>query len=111
MGHETQSGTMIRILQELKRHAEATGLTARVVQTTRSAPPILVLVNPDVRQLSEEITCRERGAGDWWLHWSWGDPFARADDPTAAMAAIRRVLGCHSPGTGTPRHASGNGTP
>jgi hypothetical protein len=99
MDHETPSGTISRILQELKRHAEAAGLAARVVQTTRSTPPVLVLVNPDVRQLSEEIACRERDAGDWWLHWSWGDPIARADDPAAAMVAIRRVLEHRDTGT------------
>ncbi|MCW2944570.1 MAG: hypothetical protein JWR24_1287 [Actinoallomurus sp.] len=93
MSHETPSGTTLRILQELKRHAEAAGLAGRVVQTTRSKPPVLVLVNPDARQLSEEISCRERGANDWWLHWSWGDPIGRATDTAGALAAIRRVLG------------------
>lgn len=99
MGSETPSGPMIRILRELKRHAEAAGLAARVVQTSRSTPPVLVLVNPEARQLSQEIGCRERGADDWWLHWSWGDPIARADDPAAAMTAIRRVLGHRGAGT------------
>ncbi|MEV0398852.1 hypothetical protein [Actinoallomurus sp. NPDC050550] len=92
MGEEIATETMLRHLRSVRKHAEEAGLLGRVVQTTRSKPPVLVLVNPEARQLSEEISCREL-AGVWWLHWSWDDPIARAVDMAGAMAAIRRVLG------------------
>jgi hypothetical protein len=95
MGEETTAGTALRLLHDLKRHAGADGLACRVVQTTRNSSPVLVLVNPEARQLSEEISCREL-AGVWWLFWSWGDPIVRATETAAAMAAIRRVLGVNA---------------
>jgi hypothetical protein len=70
MGSETPAGRTIRHLQELKQRAEETGLVGRVVQTSRTTPPVLVVINPYSRSLSEEITCRERGDGGWWLYWS-----------------------------------------
>jgi hypothetical protein len=93
MGSETPAGTTIRLLQDLKQRAEAAGLVGRVVQTARTTPPVLVVINPHSRSLSEEISCRERGDGDWWLFWSWGDPICRADDLEHATAAVRRVVG------------------
>jgi hypothetical protein len=93
MGKETTTGTMIRLLQNIRKCAEASGLAGRVVQTTRAHPPVLVLVNPDVRQLSEEISCKELAPGDWWLYWSWGGQIGPAIDTAGAIAVIRRVLG------------------
>ncbi|MCO5970140.1 hypothetical protein [Actinoallomurus soli] len=93
MGNETPAGTMIRLLQNLQRRAEENGLAGRVVQTSRAHPPVLVLINPDIHQLSEEISCKEVNPGDWWLYWSWGGQIGRATDVTGAVAAIRRVLG------------------
>lgn len=92
MSEEIATEPIVRHLQNVRRHAEEAGLLGRVVQTMRSKPPVLVLVNPEVRQLSEEIHCDEI-AGVWWLRWSWGDPITRATDTADAMAAIRRVLG------------------
>ncbi|GAA0347185.1 hypothetical protein NE235_10240 [Actinoallomurus spadix] len=92
MGSETPAGTMIRLLQDIRKSAEENGLTGRVVQTSRSHPPVLVLINPDVHQLSEEISCKESSPGDWWLYWSWGGRIGRATDVSGAIAVIRRVL-------------------
>ncbi|GAA4631331.1 hypothetical protein GCM10023196_060340 [Actinoallomurus vinaceus] len=95
MDDETTMGMALQLLNELKREAETVGLACRVIQTTRSSPPVLVLVNPEARQLSEEISCREL-AGVWWLYWSWGDAIGRASDKGNIIVAIRRVLGVHA---------------
>jgi hypothetical protein len=92
MGEETPAGTMIRHLQNVKKCAEETGLVGRVVQTDRARPPVLVVINPYAHAMSEEIACSLRDDGDWWLHWSWGEPICRADDLDAAAAAVRRVV-------------------
>jgi hypothetical protein len=93
MGREIVTGTVIRHLHEVRKRAEEAGLLSRVVQASRSMPPVLVVVNPDAGRLCEEITCVRRGDGEWWLTWSWGDPICRADDVDGAAAAVLRVVG------------------
>jgi hypothetical protein len=89
---ETPTGMAIRILHDLKQRAEAAGLPALIVRTGRTSPPALVVTNPSSRSLSEEITCRERNDGLWWLFWSWGEPICQADDLELATNAVRRVV-------------------
>lgn len=97
MGEETVAGSVIRHLHEVRKRTEEAGLLGRVVQTSRSRPPVLVVVNPDAGRLSEEITCEKRGDGEWWLMWSWGDPICRAEDTDGAAAAVLRVVGGRTP--------------
>jgi hypothetical protein len=92
MGTETPTGTTIRLLQNLKARTEALGLVGRIVQTGRTVPPVLVVINPYSDAMSEEIGCAERD-GDWWLFWSWGEPICRATDLEYAVRAVRRVVG------------------
>jgi hypothetical protein len=93
MDTETPIEATIRLLQDLKTHAEGIGLVGRVVQTGQTDPPVLMVINPYSGSLSEEIGCKERAEGEWWLYWSWGDPICRAGDFEHATRAMQRVVG------------------
>lgn len=92
MGSATPTGMAVRSLHDLKKRVEEIGLVGRVVHSHQSKPPVLVVVNPDVGLLSEEVTCRERNANEWWFFWSWGAPMCPVADLDRATTALRQVV-------------------
>ena len=49
--------------------------------------PVLEVVNPGIRLLSERVTC-ESG----WYWWTWAERIAAVDDVTLAADTIAKVL-------------------
>lgn len=82
----TATAHLTRLTEHLTHH----GLHARVRLTRRGCPQLIV-VNPDIPVLTENVYAAPQ-KGTWWYWWSWTEKIAPADQPDAAANRIGHVL-------------------
>lgn len=92
---ESEAGTRIRQLHEVRDALERLELTAKIMQP-RQSPPYVRVVNPVNDHLSEQVDIRPYKpldqAEEPWFVTSWGHPLAPATDAEKGASEVARIV-------------------
>ena len=78
-------------LDKLAEELGNSGLDAWLMDPPGRVPSVYI-TNPRARALEENVYADQGKDGLWWFWWSWAERIAPADDLTASVAKIARVL-------------------
>ncbi|MCW2919720.1 MAG: hypothetical protein JWN52_7788 [Actinomycetia bacterium] len=88
--------TAIDHLDQLAERLRADGWEAWLTVSSSHLPYVLVL-NPKMRALNDEVIAAPDAAGDWWYWWSWAERIAPVDDAAQVVVWVARVLAAEQP--------------
>jgi hypothetical protein len=86
---ETAREEQIAYLTRLAGQLQVHEFRARLLAV---AEPCLKVTNPDCRDLSERVLCRQAADGSWCFWWSWHQPIGSVDDLSEVCGKIMTVL-------------------
>jgi hypothetical protein len=88
----SETDTALGHLERLTDALRSAGWAVEVAAPTDRLPSALV-ADPHMRRINESVIAAPEAAGDAWSYcYGWGERIAPCTDPSAATAALTRVL-------------------